>query len=67
MRPWTPLILSLSTACSSGALPTGLNIDEPVPDFSLIDENETSATYSQAVSPRDYTGVVSAWYFGHSS
>ena len=67
MRPWTPLLLSLATACSSASLPTGLAPDQAVPKFSLIDENETSATYSQAVSPRDYLGVASAWYFGHSS
>ena len=38
-----------------------------VPDFSLIDVNETSPTYNQSVSPRDFMGEVSAWYFGHST
>lgn len=37
------------------------------PDFSLLDENPASATHAQLVSPRDYLGQVSAWYFGHST
>ena len=40
---------------------------EPLPDFSLVDVNETSASYNQSISPRDYTGQTSAWYFGHST
>ena len=35
-----------------------------VPDFSLPDVNETSATHGQDVSPRDYEGNVTAFYFG---
>ena len=38
-----------------------------VADFALLDVNLTSATYNQTVSPRDYLGQVSAWYFGHST
>ncbi len=38
-----------------------------VPDFSLIDVNTTSPTYMQAVSPRQFMGQVSGWYFGHST
>ena len=38
-----------------------------VPDFALADVNPTSATYQQAVSPRDYLQKVSAWYFGHAT
>jgi hypothetical protein len=37
----------------------------PMPDFALIDVNQTSATYNQNVSPRDYLGQVTGWYFGH--
>lgn len=37
---------------------------EPVADFSLVDVNPTSETYDQEVSPRDYLGGVSAYYFG---
>ena len=38
-----------------------------VPDFSLTDVNSASSTYNQPVSPRDYLGQVSGWYFGHST
>ncbi|MCO6439259.1 MAG: hypothetical protein J5J06_19380 [Phycisphaerae bacterium] len=47
--------------------------DEPqpapdaLPDFSLTDVNPASARTQQPVSPRDYLGQVSAWYFGHST
>lgn len=41
--------------------------DARVPDFHLPDVNPTSATYDQAVSPRDYLQKVSGWYFGHST
>jgi hypothetical protein len=34
------------------------------PDFSLLDVNETSATYETEVSPRDTLGQLSAWFFG---
>jgi hypothetical protein len=37
------------------------------PDFSLVDTNVNSPTYGQDVSPSDYLGEVSAWYFGHAS
>lgn len=36
----------------------------PMPDFVLIDQNSTSATFQQQVSPRDYLGKISAWYLG---
>lgn len=38
-----------------------------LPDFSLVDFNPNSATYEQAISPRDYLQQVSAWYFGHTT
>ena len=37
------------------------------PDFYLPDENATSQTYGQPVSPRDYLRKVSGWYFGHAT
>ena len=40
---------------------------DAVPAFSLIDLNPNSATYDQAVSPRDFLGGLSAWYFGHAT
>jgi hypothetical protein len=36
----------------------------PMPDFSLADVNPASPSYDRQVSPRDYLGKVSAWYFG---
>ncbi len=44
----------------------GAGFDQ-VPDFSLTDVNTASATYNQAVSPRDYLQKVSGWYFGHAT
>ncbi|MCO6458151.1 MAG: hypothetical protein J5I93_22835 [Pirellulaceae bacterium] len=38
-----------------------------VADFSLLDTNPTSPTHNQPVSPRDYLGQVSGWYFGHAT
>ena len=38
-----------------------------VSDFMLTDVNSTSPTYGQSVSPRDFQGQVSAWYFGHAT
>lgn len=38
-----------------------------VSDFHLKDVNPASERTGQDVSPRDYAGVVTGWYFGHSS
>jgi hypothetical protein len=38
-----------------------------VADLALEDVNPSSATFAQFVSPRDYEGQISAWFFGHSS
>lgn len=38
-----------------------------VPDFSLTDLNPGSPTSGKDVSPRQYLGKISAWYFGHST
>ncbi|HEX7881100.1 MAG TPA: hypothetical protein VF720_16940 [Candidatus Eisenbacteria bacterium] len=35
-----------------------------VPDFALKDVNPASTTHNDDVSPRDYLGGVSAYYFG---
>jgi hypothetical protein len=37
---------------------------EPLADFSLVNANPNSDTFDQEVSPRDYLGGVSAYYFG---
>ncbi len=36
-------------------------------DFSATDSNPASLRFQEGVSPRDYLGGVSAWYFGHST
>ena len=38
-----------------------------VPDFALMDVNPSSDTFNQSVSPRDFMGEVSAYYFIHST
>jgi hypothetical protein len=38
-----------------------------VPDFLLPDVNTNSSTFGADVSPRDYLGRISAWYFGHAT
>ncbi len=57
------LVLLSLLACS----PRGLAPDEPVPDFELVDQNLSSELWGQTVSPSDYEGQVSAWYFGSAS
>jgi hypothetical protein len=39
----------------------------PKPDFKLIDVNPNSPTVNQEVSPSQFLGKVSAWYFGHGT
>jgi hypothetical protein len=41
--------------------------DTAVSDFSVRDVNPNSPRYEEMVSPRDYLGRVSAWYFGHAT
>jgi hypothetical protein len=38
-----------------------------VVDFSLEDVNSTSHSAGEMVSPLDYAGQTSAWYFGHAT
>ena len=42
-------------------------VDNRVPDFSLPDVNPTSVSFDSLVSPRDFEGAISAWYFGHAT
>lgn len=44
-----------------------LEFEGPMPDFSLTDVNGSSPTTGQSVSPRDYEGRISAWYFAHAT
>lgn len=57
--------LALVLACDDDA-PNQPPLDV-VPDFSLLDVNEKSPTFDQNVSPRQFEGKISAWYFGHST
>ena len=56
---------ALLPACGGG----GGGSSGPViqPDFALQDVNPASATNGTNVSPRDYLGLVSAYYFGHAT
>ena len=53
----------LLTACPG----PGFDASGPVPDFSLEEVNASSATYGELISPSDFLGKASAWYFGHSN
>lgn len=63
-RTTTMLALALAIACGGGGGSGGLEI---VPDFQLADVNPTSTTFNTLVSPRDFAGLISAWYFGHAT
>ena len=45
----------------------GESLGDQVNQFSLEDLNPTSATMGQQISPADFQGQISAWYFGHST
>lgn len=60
----------LGCGAPQGSADAGLGPDGgaiALSDFSLPDVNPASPTSGQNVSPRDFQGRVSAWYFGHSS
>ena len=66
-------MLLLSLACAPH-IPTAATLDPPplgegvaALDFELVDDNPTSATYGQVVSPSQFLDRVSVWYFGHST
>jgi hypothetical protein len=61
LRQLAPWILLLG-ACSSGG-PAPLPEPQVVPDFLLANVNTTSQPQGD-ISPRDYLGQTSAWYFG---
>lgn len=60
--------LILAAGCGDDT-PTGPRVPtgDEVPGFALTDVNPNSATHDSTISPRDYLGDVSAWYFGHST
>jgi hypothetical protein len=58
MKRLLPIALLLAACSGSSSGP------ELVPDFLLADVNPNSPTGGQDVSPRDYVGLTSAYYFG---
>ena len=61
------LLLAALAGCNDHKDPTRPPADQAAPDFSLVDQNPNSATAGKAVSPRQFQGKVSAWYFGHAT
>jgi hypothetical protein len=61
-----PLLLALGMACTGPKSDSGFEAGL-VADFNLPDQNPTSARSGQSISPRDYLGDVSGWYFIHST
>ena len=47
--------------------PSSPNPPTLMPDFSLQNVNPNAVPTGNLVSPRDYLGKVSAWYFGHAT
>ena len=58
----------LWAACSGNdavsALPASPANPDAAQEFLLLDVNPNSSSSGQDVSPRDYTGRITAWYFG---
>ena len=52
---------------STGDATSTGELTDQAPDFMLIDVNPNSASFEQAVSPRDYLEKVSGWYFAHAT
>lgn len=40
---------------------------DPLANFALRDVNTRSDTYNNFVTPRQFEGQISAWYFGHAT
>ena len=63
--------LALLAACApagDSAAPGGsVELGQQAADFLLEDLNLTSPRAGDAISPRDYLGEVSGWYFIHST
>ena len=61
------LAVCLSTACGEKSTkPDPASMDK-VPDFALTDVNPNSSRHGEVVSPRDYLGKISCYYFGHAT
>lgn len=51
----------------SGAMATGPDPAQPMPNFSLVDKNPQSPDLGEYFSPRYFLNRVSAWYFSHAT
>jgi hypothetical protein len=56
------LASALVLSCDNGDNP-----DPAYRDGALLDVNPHSDTFNRDILPEDYAGLVSAWYFGHST
>lgn len=61
------LLLAACGGSSSKPPPGDVDVGYLAPDFALEDVNPASPTAAEVVSPRDYVGRVSAYYFGHAT
>ena len=61
------LVVLIAFGCGEDSTTAPIAPGTRVPDFSLPDVNPNSPTACTDVSPRDYEGKVSAWYFGHAT
>jgi len=61
-----PLLLTTAGACTGPRADSGFE-SALVADFSLPDQNPNSPRAGESISPRDYLGDVSGWYFIHST
>jgi hypothetical protein len=57
-------MMGLCILAASSSLTFG---GEIMPDFTLTDVNPTSSTYDPTVSPRNFMGKVSGYYFGFAT
>ena len=69
--PAALIIIFAAASCKEDTGPKWVCEDSELtgcaPEFSLLDHNPASGTYNMYVSPRDYLGQVSAWYFGYAN
>ncbi len=62
-RRFTGAVVSASLILAGSAVLGG----EAMTGFALPDVNPSSLTYGQMVSPDDFEGMTSGWYFGHAT
>jgi hypothetical protein len=58
---------SSPTGPSGSPAPTPLPVGAVVPEVALGDVNTASASFGRNVSPRDYLGQATAWYFASAT